>query len=370
MVELVSSDPEKLEEYCQAKFGKSWLSIRCDAEQDLATRLIVIADRIPPLEALLIKGQPPETLVEAYDDIDEALLGAYGDGSLKAVVLMGHLSTIGSKFPPLAKPGAGIVSFQAAADMGYIAAYCFLGDHLLKEGRAVEAATAYQQGAQKGCSACLYQLGQFTERGVGGLVQSDRAAFDLYLQAAEGNYPPADVAMAKLWLRSPQQLPKPSNLGAVLRERVEMSCDGAEVTLAELYLHFDNSAQTMREVLSLYRCAAAYGDVEAQMKLARLLAGIESAVQGALALNLQVDADEAEKWYLRVCGSQYASRAQVARANFELGQLFISNGKYAQAAGHFQRACNYVPEAVNQQLKCERYAEAWFSSQGGGIADD
>ena len=126
----------------------------------------------------------------------------------------------------------------------------------------------------------------------------------------------------------------------------------------------------MREVLSLYRCAAAYGDVEAQMKLARLLAGIESAVQGALALNLQVDADEAEKWYLRVCGSQYASRAQVARSNFELGQLFIRNGKYAQAAGHFQRACNYVPEAVNQQLKCERYAEAWFSSQGGGIADD
>jgi TPR repeat protein len=366
MVELVSSDPEKLEEYCQANFGKSWPNIRCDAEVELATRLCEITDRMAPLEALLQKGQPPETLIAAYGDIWDGLEKAYGDGSLKALLLMGHLSlTIGENFPPLAKPGAGLATVQMAIDLGYVAAYCYLGDHFLKEGRAQEATEAYQQGAEKGCRACLYQLGHFAERGVGGVARSDRAAFDLYLQAAEGNYPPADVAMAKLWLQHPHKLLQPENMTAVLRACVEMRCDGAEMVLADAYLRSDSSSETKRRVMSLYRCAAAYGDVDAQMKLARLLAGKDLGV-----LDVQVDSEEAERWYLCVCGSEYTSPAQAARANFELAQLFMSNGKYIQAAGHFHRASGYVPEAEYQQLKCERYGEANFFSQGGGVVDE
>ena len=353
MVERVSADPQKLEEYCQAKFGKSWPSIRCDAEVDLASRLIAITDRMTALEAFLQKGQPPETLIEAYDDIDDALCAAYGDGSLKALVLMGHLSlTIGGKFPPLQKPGIGIGSIRAAADLGYIAAYCFLGDHLLKDGRADEAVMAYQQGAEKGCSACLYQLGQFTERGVGGIVQSDRAAFDFYLQAAEKNYPPADVALAKLWLCSPQ-LPQPANLEAVLKERVEMRCEGAEMTLAELYLRTSSSSESKRKVLSLYRCAAAYGDAEAQIQLAKLLAGKEPGV-----LDVQIDTEEAERWYMRVRDSEFVSPALKAHACLELGHLFMKQGIYDAATHHFYGASSTCSEAVELQKICEMKAEA------------
>lgn len=328
------------------------MNIRCDAEQDLATRLIVIADRIPPLEALLRKGQPPETLVEAYDDIDDALLGAYGDGSLKAVVLMGHLSTIGSKFPPLAKPGAGIGSFQAAADMGYIAAYCFLGDYLLKEGRAVEAATAYQQGAQKGCSACLYQLGQFTERGVGGLAQSDRAAFDLYADAINGNYPPAWVAIARLWLKRSGKLPRPEHVVQMLKECVEMKCEGAAMALAEVSLGHNYSSYTKRAVMTLYRCAAVDDDIEAQLKLASLLAD-----EGAYEIGIEPDFDEASCWYLRICKSENASPAQAAQAHLEIGHLLMEKDKYEQAAHHFSMASPTYLEAAELQHICESKAD-------------
>ncbi|PVZ42585.1 tetratricopeptide repeat protein [Pseudomonas sp. CC120222-01a] len=356
MVEQVASDPEKLDEYCLAAFGKSWLRVRCDAEVELSSRLIEITDRMAPLEVLLRKGQPPETLIQAYDDIWEALEKAHSDGSLKALVLMGHLSLrIGSKFPPLANPRAGDEAFLMAADLGYIAAYCSLGDYLLEEGRADEAATMYQQGAQKGCSACLYQLGQFTERGVGGLAQSDSAAFDFYLQAAEQNYPPADVAMATLWLRSPLQPLQPTRLETVLKERVEMRCDGAEMALAGLYLHTNSSNGTKRKVISLYRCAAAYGDVDAQMKLARLLAGNEFGV-----LDVQVDLREAERWYLRVCGSEYASPGLAAKAKLELAHLYMSQGKFSEAAHHFFGVSKVFPEAAELQAKCERFAEARF----------
>ncbi|MBH3389421.1 sel1 repeat family protein [Pseudomonas putida] len=351
MVELVSADPEKLEEYCQEKFGRSWPSIRWDAKVDLATRLIAITDRMAPLEALLQKGQPPETLIEAYDDINDALLGAYGDGSLKALMLMGQLSTLGSKFPPLAKPGAGIGNFQAAADMGYIAAYCFLGDHLLKQGRAVEAATAYQQGAQKGCGACLYQLGQLTERGVGGLVQSDRAAFDLYADAINWNYPPAWVAIARLWLRSPRKLPRPEQVVQMLEECVQMECEGAAMVLAEISLCHNRTSYTKRAVMTLYRCAAVEGDIEAQLKLASLLAD-----EGACEMGVEPDYEEASCWYLRVCKSENASPAQAARAHLEIGHLLMEKDKYDQAAHHFSFAsCTYL-EAVELQHICEKKA--------------
>jgi TPR repeat protein len=171
--------------------------------------------------------------------------------------------------------------------------------------------------------------------------------------------------MAKLWLQHPHKLLQPENMTAVLRACVEMRCDGAEMVLADAYLRSDSSSETKRRVMSLYRCAAAYGDVDAQMKLARLLAGKDLGV-----LDVQVDSEEAERWYLCVCGSEYTSPAQAARANFELAQLFMSNGKYIQAAGHFHRASGYVPEAEYQQLKCERYGEANFFSQGGGVVDE
>lgn len=266
MAGQVSSDLTELDDYCQSKFSKTWSSLRCEALQDLATRMGAINGRISALEVLLRKGQSADTLIEVYDDLYEALAVAYADGSLNALIVIGKLClTIGANFPPLGRSGKGIEAVKMAAELGNVAAYCFLGDYFLKEGRAQEAVTAYQSGVEKGCSACAYQIGQFAERGVGGIFKSGRVAYDHYLRAARDNYPPAQVAMAQLWLKRSEQLPMPANLVEMLKDCIEMRCERAEITLAEFYLCTDSSADEKGKVLSLYRCAAVDGDVEAQL---------------------------------------------------------------------------------------------------------
>lgn len=359
MAGQVSSDLAVLDDYCQSQFNKTWSFLRCEALQDLATRVEAINGRISALEDLLRKGQSAETLVEVYDDLYEALAAAYADGSLNALIGIGKLClTIGAPFPPLGSSEKGVEAVKMAAELGNIAAYCFLGDFFLKEGRVQEAAAAYQSGVEEGCSACAYQLGQFAERGVGGVVKNDRAALDYYFRAARDNYPPAQVALARLWLKRSELFPMPANLVEMLKDCIEMRCESAEMTLAGFYLRPDSSPDAKGTVLSLYRCAAVDGDVEAQLKLASLLAG-----NGTAEVDVQPDAEEAARWYRRICGDDNATLIQQAMAHLELAHLLMKQGKYDKAVLHYFGASHLYPEAVELQNACERRVEARYQTQ-------
>lgn len=364
MVGQVCPDLEELDEYCRANYGDHWWSLRCHALQDLAARLAAISGRIPALHALLRAGQPAETLKDAYDDIHDSLMSAYSDGSLQALLLAGKLSLeVGEHFPPLATAGTGIETIEMSAQLGNAAAYCVLGDYYLCERRVEAALGEYQKGAAVQCSACIYQLGQLAECG---LVSTDsgRSAYDFYLIALEENYPPATVALAKAWVKNPNEHSRPSNLVQALIDCVDMRCERAELTLAEVYTINGRSSEVMKTVLSLIRCAAVYGDVEAQLKLAGFLSG-----SGAGELNIQEDVEEAERWYLRVCGADGASLDQKAQASCELAHLFMRRGKFNQAAHHFFRASTVYPEAAALQEKCERFVEAQFFSRDQSAFD-
>ncbi|MCY1369376.1 hypothetical protein D9M69_564120 [compost metagenome] len=84
-----------------------------------------------------------------------------------------------------------------------------------------------------------------------------------------------------------------------------MRCEGTARVLAEIYSLADKSSSTQREVVSLYRCAAVDGDIDAQMKLTALMAG-----KGGDDLEIQPDLEEASRWYLRVRWSDSASSVQ------------------------------------------------------------
>lgn len=351
MVKEGYRDPDCFDIHCQSRFGRSWFAIRAECIEQLEARLGAISVRMKTLETLLKQGQPPGSLLTAYDDIYEQLEMVYADGSLGALVMISKLYLVGAQFPPLATPGGGLKAAVMAAELGYVSVYSFLGDYHLGEGRAYEAAEAYESGAYKGCSVCKYQLAQFAERGVGGQLKSLRAAFDLYAEATMGNYPPAWVAIARLWLSNPGELPRPLHLAEMLKDCVEMRCEGAATVLAEYYLVLDQSSGTKLLVMSLYRCAAVGGDIEAQLKLASLLAG-----EGAWEMEIKPDRDEAVWWYERVYGSENASPAQVVLAHIKLGYLFMRMDQYDRAAHHLAFASDAHPEAGELLQICE---EKW-----------
>ncbi|WP_409322632.1 hypothetical protein [Pseudomonas putida] len=360
----VCSDLAYVDEYCHANYGDSWWTLRCHALEDLAARLFAISGRIPALDALLRAGQPVETLSDAYNAIYDSLMSVYADGSLQALLMAGKLSLeVGERFPPLATSGKGVETIEMSAQLGNAAAYCVLGDHYLS-GRRVDAAIReYEKGAALKCSACVYQLGQLAEHG---LISEDsgRSAYDFYLFASAENYPPATVALARLWLKNPNEHSRPPNLVQSLIDCAEMRCERAELTLAEVYVLDGRYAEVMKRVLSLTRCAAVYGEVEAQLKLAAFLSG-----GAAGELNIQADVEEAERWYLRALEADSASQDQKAQASFELAQLFMKCGKYDQAAHHFLGASSVYPEAAALQDKCERFAEAQFFSRDQSAFD-
>lgn len=364
MVKEGYRDPDCFDIHCQSRFGRNWFSIRAECIEHLEARLGAISVRIKTLETLLKQGQPPESLLTAYDDIYEQLEMVYADGSLGALVMISKLYLVGAQFPPLATPGGGLKAAVMAAEFGYVSVYSFLGDYHLGEGRAYEAAEAYESGAYKGCSVCKYQLAQFAERGVGGQLKSVRAAFDLYAEATMGNYPPAWVAMARLWLRNPGEMPRPEHLVGMLKECVEMRCEGAATALAEIYLAHDHSSDTKRVVMSLYRCAAVGGDIEAQLKLASLLAG-----EGAREMEIKLDPEEALWWYERVYDSENASPDQAVLAHLKLGHLFMAKDQYDRAAHHFAFASDTYLEAAELHRICEKKGEnlrRWRQHNTGG----
>ncbi|UDU79070.1 hypothetical protein [Pseudomonas sp. HN2-3] len=356
MVGQVCPDPAKLDDYCQSKFGRSWRSIEWFCLRSLATRIEALRGRLSPLEALIKQGQSAESIDAVTDDIWEALGAAYSDGSTAALILI-------SKFS-LAKGTGSMEGAIMAADLGNVAAYCFLGDHYLSKEQVEQAAAAYQQGMAKGCSACEYQLGQFAERGVGGQLKSVRAAFDHYAEATMGNYPPAWVAIARLWLSDPGELPRPERLVEKLKECIEMRCEGAATALAEIYLAHDQSSDTKRMVMSLYRGAAVGGDIETQLKLASLLEG-----EGASEMEIEPDPEEALRWYERVYSSENASPAQAILAHLKLGHLFMGKNQYDPAAHHFSFVSKTYPEAVELRKICKEKGEnlrRWRQHNTGG----
>ncbi len=357
-------DPDWFDIVCQSRFGRKWFAIRAECVEHLEARLSAISARIKTLETLLQQGQDAESLLTAYDNIREQLEMVYADGSLGALVMMSKLSLIGVRFPPLATPGRELEGAAMAAELGYVSAYIFLGDFHLGERRAYEAAGAYESGAYKGCSACKYQLGQFAERGVGGKLKSVRAAFDLYAEATMGNYPPAWVAIARLWLSNPGKLPRPMHLAEMLKDCVEMRCEGAATALAEYYLALGPSSDTKVVMMSLYRCAAVGGDIEAQLKLASLLAG-----DGAWEMEIMPDPEEALCWYERVYSSENASPEQVVLAHMKLGHLLMAMQQYDRAAHHFAFASDTHLEAAELQRICEEKGEnlrRWRQHNTGG----
>lgn len=352
MVKEGYRDPDCFDIHCQSRFGRSWSSIRAECIEHLEARLGAISVRIKTLETLLKQGQPPESLLTAYDDIYEQLEMVYADGSLGALVMISKLYLVGAQFPPLATPGGGLKAAVMAVEFGYVSAYSFLGDFYLAEGRVYEAADAYESGAYKGCSACKYQLGQFAERGVGGQLKTVRAAFDFYAEATMGNYPPAWVALARLWLRNPRELPRPEHLVEMLKDCVEMRCEGAATALAEYYLALGPSSDTKFLMISLYRCAAVGGDIEAQLKLASLLAG-----EGAWEMEIMPDPEEALCWYERVYSSENASPDQVVLAHMKLGHLLMAMQQYDRAAHHLAFASDTHLEAAELRQICEEKGE-------------
>ncbi|NQD75331.1 hypothetical protein LOY42_13590 [Pseudomonas sp. B21-023] len=344
MVSQACPNPANLDDYCQSKFGRSWRSIERDCLRSLANRIEALRGRFLPLEALINQGQFVESLDALSGDIWESLGAAYSDGSSAALILISKLSLI---------TGTGSMEgAMMAADLGNVAAYCFLGDHYLSKEQVEQAAAAYQQGMAKGCSACEYQLGQFAERGVGGQLKSVRVAFDHYAEATMGNYPPAWVAIARLWLSDPGELPRHERLVEMLKECVEMRCEGAATALAEIYLAYDQSSYTKRMVMSLYRGAAVEGDIETQLKLASLLAG-----EGASEMEIEPDPEEALRWYERVYSSENASPAQAILAHLKLGYLFMGKNQYDRAAHHFAFASDTDLEAAELQRICEEKGE-------------
>lgn len=350
MLKEVGGDPASLEGYCQCSFGRSWFDIRAEYVESLDARLGLISARITTLEVLLRQGQPAESLITAYDDICEQLDMAYADGSLEALVMMSKLSLVGGRFPPLGTSGKGVEAAVMAAEFGYVSAYHFLGDYHLGEGRAYEAAGAYQKGSERGCIVCSYQLGQFAERGVGGITKSDRAAFNFYADVYLF-YPPAAVAIGQLCLRNMTEFSRPANLTLTLEIAVEMQCDGAAVVLAECYLLTQRTSYVKRKVMSLYRCAAVGGDIETQLKLASLLAD-----EGAAEMEIEPDLEEAVWWYERVCCSESATPAQAIQARLGLGHLFMGKEQFDRAAHHFSFASDTDLEAAEIQHICEEKA--------------
>lgn len=352
----VSTDPVELDVYCQAKFHKSWSALKCDAQIDLVTRLADIDARLPAFEELLRLGHSPATLGGAYREFVESLRELHHDGSLNALILIGKVEiSIGRYFQLQDSEALGIEALLSAINLGSVAALSILGDHFLAQGKVAEAIAVYREGADQECSVCLYQLGRFTEQGVGAITVSEKAAFDLYRKASNYNYPPAAVAMVKLWLRSSEPLPLPDNPISIVRDALDIGCEGAAMVLAELYQCTDGVVDAPRKVASLYRCAAIDGDAAAQLRLASLLAGNELSK-----ISIQQDTKEAIAWYRRILESKDSPPAIEGQARLELAQLLMWQQKYAEAAHHFSLAVEHCPEALKLKNVCELKAEIGY----------
>ncbi|WP_348970951.1 hypothetical protein [Pseudomonas atacamensis] len=350
----VSANPLELDVYCQSSFGKSWSTIKNDARRELAKRMVGSTARLSAFKELLRHGQPAATLADAYSEFIESLRELHSDGSLNALIIIGEIEfSIGCYFHSRDPQSLRIEALRGAIDLGSVAALSMLGDHFLVQGRIDEAITAYHEGSGKECYVCLYQLGRFTEQGAGAITISEKAAFDLYRQASNYNYPPAAVAMVNLWLRSSESLPLPGNPISIVKDALDRGCEGAAMVLAELYQCTDGEVDTPVDVVSLYRCAALAGDVAAQLRLANLLAGNELSK-----ISIQQDTKEAIAWYRRILESNDIHEEIEGQIRVELAQLLMWQEKYAEAAYHFSLTVEYYPEALNMKSACELKVEA------------
>lgn len=349
----VSTNPFELDVYCQSSFGKSWSIVKCDAQGDLVRRMADMNARLSAFKELLRHGQPAATLDGAYGEFVESLRELHNDGSLNALILIGKIEfSIGCYFQSQDTQSLGVEALRGAINLGSAAAFSILGDNFLVQGRVDEAIAVYREGAGKKCSVCLYQLGRFTEQGIGEFTISEKAAFDLYREASNYNYPPAAVAMVKLWLRSSESLPLPENPISIVRNALNMGCEGAAMVLGELYQCTDSAVDISGKVASLYRCAAIDGDVAVQLRLANHLAGNELSK-----ISIQQDNKEAIAWYRRILESGDSTAAIEGKARLELARLLMWQQKYVEAAHHFSIAAQYYPDVVKLQKICEFKAD-------------
>lgn len=350
----ISTDHEEINEYCLANFNESWHSLRFSALSVLADRLNEIQGRIPPLQALLEAGQPSDTLIPSFGHISEALQALANDGSIEALVILGMFQlSVGHHFMPGRGLSKGRKTIREAIRLGSTCGHVLLGDSYLEAGEAEKAAGAYTEGYNQGCSVCCYQLAKLHEKGAGPIPRDQLLAFKFYRCAHENNYPPAAVAMVRLWLRSAEILPLPCDPTVLAEDAFASGCDGAGTLLAELYEVGDGARSNPLLAVSLYRCAAIQGDPEAQIKLADMLAGISHSD-----LPVAPDKNEAEQWYLRICGTSGLSSDLSSRAYFEMGKLLMWRRDYEGATHFFYKACQLgCAEASTLHRVCAGYAD-------------
>ncbi|MNN34620.1 hypothetical protein D3C81_1484300 [compost metagenome] len=142
-----------------------------------------------------------------------------------------------------------------------------------------------------------------------------------------------------------------------LQRSIALGCEGAATVLAQIQVHFGKSPDAQHEALSLCRCAAVAGDVEAQLKLANALVGSDPDV------TTQLDALEAEQWYLRICSAGYVEPRQKAQAQLQLAHLYMGQGKDAQAALYFCDASAMYSEAAKLKKECESRLTHMFTDK-------
>jgi TPR repeat protein len=350
----VTKDIARLELYCQSHFSLDWISVKYEAILALSDRVFHVENQLPALEALLAVGQPPDSLRSVFCQILETLDELVSDGSLNAQLLIGMAHfRIGRFFDPEHSESNGAEALHEAIRLGNKNGFFLLGDRYLVTGKVQEAIDTYREGSEQGCSVCSYQLAQLIECGAGSLTENVHAAFTLYRQAYEANFPPAGISMVRLWLRSTEPLPLPGEPTLIVSDLMDMGCKGATMLQAELHEYGAEGRYLPVSAISLYRCAAVQGDPAAQLKLASMLSG---SYQGGLPISR--DENEAIQWYERVCGLTDCPPSLLRQAHMELGSLLMWKKIYDVAASNFYIAVQLgVPDAVQLQRLCEERAE-------------
>lgn len=333
----VAHHEAELDIYCQAHFQENWLSLSLSCWERQVEHLVEIERRVEALKALLEVGQAPRTLKWVFKQNISSLETLVDDGFLAAQLLIGQIHLrIGHYFHSEISESLGITAIRAAIDQGSRYGFSTLGDYYLTELRLEEAFESYSKGSEQSCAMCIYQMAQLHAYSVLSLESHPPTVFALYERAFALGFPPAAVGMVRVWLDSSEPLPLPACPIEMMKEAVEQGCSGARLLLAELYTVAAGRMQSLREAVSLYRCAAIEGDSSAQVALAGMLHN--PTLHG---LPIQTDTDEAIEWYKKAIVSGAGSPVVLKEAHAELGRLYMWRKWYFAAAVELERAISY-----------------------------
>uniref|UniRef100_UPI002119A439 tetratricopeptide repeat protein n=1 Tax=Pseudomonas putida TaxID=303 RepID=UPI002119A439 len=248
---------------------------------------------------------------------------------------------------------SALSALQAAINEGCTHGYSVLGDYYLSEGHSEAAVEAYTEGAAHHCARCCYQLAQLHTHGVNLLERNPVIVFSLFERAYTQGFSLAAVGMVRVWLESSEPLPLPACPIEMMREAIEKGCVGAKLVLADLHAGAAGRMQSLREAVSLYRCAAIEGDVDAQMVLAEILQN--PALRG---LPVEPDIDEAIEWYKKAIETGAGLARILKDAHAELGRLYMWRKRYCGAAAVFERAISLgATDLIPLLDACKRLAE-------------